>query len=208
MIPTDDSNDILIRLKVGDQVSVIDDITKGRIVKIRGNKIIMLNDLGFEEEYPALKLVRINQTIVEDMERSQVSQEVIHSKENVTPEQKSRSNLKKDKPIEIDLHIEKLIDSPHRFFNIDFNHEMLQIQLYTAREAIERAIREKHRRLIFIHGHGHGVLKRELYHLLEDYSNLRYLDTLRSVSITLRLRKFIFILPQTRIFNSFFSFCI
>ena len=55
------------------------------------------------------------------------------------------------------------------------NYEMLQIQINTAKNNLEMAIRNRRQRLVFIHGIGEGILKNELYKLFKKYP-LEYYD--------------------------------
>ncbi len=50
------------------------------------------------------------------------------------------------------------------------NYEMLNLQLDTAKRRLEFAISKKIPRVVFIHGVGEGVLKRELEYLLKRYN--------------------------------------
>lgn len=59
---------------------------------------------------------------------------------------------------EVDLHINKLIDSVVGLTNTD----ILSIQLDTFRKELNKSIRTNEREIIFIHGIGNGTLKNEL----------------------------------------------
>lgn len=78
--------------------------------------------------------------------------------------EKEGSGLKKkpltvtDDLVEIDLHIHELLDDIRGLSN----HEMLKIQMDKFREEMENAIRNKVKRIVFIHGLGNGTLKQEL----------------------------------------------
>ncbi|XCI74869.1 MAG: Smr/MutS family protein [Flavobacteriales bacterium] len=161
-----------IKLKIGDKVSVVDEMITGHVVNIQEKKITLLNDFGFEEDYSIDQLVRINKNLVADMEHSWIDKDVVKTKEESPSKQRLRSKSKRNQPLEIDLHIDKLIEFPQRFSN----HEMLQIQLDTAQKVIEKAIKKNLKQLIFIHGHGQGVLRGELYRLLAIYPNIRHFD--------------------------------
>lgn len=76
------------------------------------------------------------------------------------------------KEMEIDLHIEELIDS-HRGMS---NAEIIQIQLKHLQKTIDRAISEHYRKLVVIHGVGNGRLKSEVQNVIATYNNLRYHD--------------------------------
>ena len=56
------------------------------------------------------------------------------------------------------------------------NHDMLTLQLDTAKRQLEFAIRKKIQRVVFIHGVGDGVLKLELQYLFGRYDNVKYYD--------------------------------
>jgi hypothetical protein len=56
------------------------------------------------------------------------------------------------------------------------NHEMLNLQLETAKWHLEAAIKQRIQRIIFIHGVGEGVLKIELEYLFNRYDGIKYYD--------------------------------
>ncbi len=73
---------------------------------------------------------------------------------------------------EVDLHINELVEdaaslSPER---------ILQLQLHYATKCLNEAIIENVNTIIFIHGVGQGVLKRELCKELDKYKGLHYFD--------------------------------
>lgn len=75
---------------------------------------------------------------------------------------KPNRNNDPSKEMEIDLHIEELLDE---YGNMS-NYEIVQIQLNAFQQAINTAIKENYRRLIVIHGIGSGKLKQEVRNLL------------------------------------------
>lgn len=74
--------------------------------------------------------------------------------------------------MEVDLHIHQLTNLSKRMTN----HEMLTLQVDTARHKLEFAIRNRIQRIVFIHGVGEGVLRSELEFLFGRYSNVTYYD--------------------------------
>ena len=74
--------------------------------------------------------------------------------------------------MEVDLHIEQLVDSTRNMTNYD----MLTLQLETARRQLEFAIAQRIQRVVFIHGVGEGVLRTELEFLLGRYPNVAFYD--------------------------------
>jgi len=74
--------------------------------------------------------------------------------------------------MEVDLHINQLVKSTRGMQN----HEMLNLQLETAKRRLEFAIQNRIQRIVFIHGVGEGVLKLELEYLFKRYDCLKFYD--------------------------------
>lgn len=73
--------------------------------------------------------------------------------------------------MEIDLHIEELIDH----YGGMSNAEIIQVQLRHFQKALDKAINERYRTLTVIHGIGNGRLKQEVRNILKSM-NLRFHD--------------------------------
>ena len=86
---------------------------------------------------------------------------------------KSHPKPEKHKAEEVDLHIENIVDDPK-----DLSvREILKIQMDRFEVSLEGAIRNKQKRIIYIHGTGAGKLKYQIRKTLDDkYKNLRYQD--------------------------------
>ena len=56
------------------------------------------------------------------------------------------------------------------------NHDMLTLQLDTAKRQLDFAIRKRIQKVVFIHGVGEGVLKLELEYLFSRYDNVKFYD--------------------------------
>jgi hypothetical protein len=84
--------------------------------------------------------------------------------------------VKKEPPVdtaEIDLHIAQLADNPKTLTPA----EMLDIQMKHFRNSLEDAIRNRLKRIVFIHGVGNGRLRLEISRTLDQkYPKLRYQD--------------------------------
>ena len=147
--------------KLGDKVKVIDDNQKGKVIKVQKNLVTILNEFGFEESFFAHELLpdlslEIGKVIIQEPAS-------LPKKSGVKP---------LSEPKEVDLHIGQLVDS---FAHLS-NYEMLQIQLDKVRQELDLARAEKRSRLIFIHGHGTGKLKKELLKLLSQYTKIEVYD--------------------------------
>jgi hypothetical protein len=71
---------------------------------------------------------------------------------------------------EIDLHIEKLTPD-HPFMS---NSEMLKLQMETYEKSLDAAIATGMDEIIFIHGIGNGVLRKEIHKSLSQMKNIKY----------------------------------
>ena len=78
----------------------------------------------------------------------------------------------KNQPIEIDLHIEELIEFSERIEP----WRKIKIQLDHVKQCLEDAIELKIPQLVFIHGVGEGILKNEIRKMLHNYTNIHYQD--------------------------------
>ncbi len=160
--------------KPGDRVELLDDDLSGIVQKVYGNDVQITTEDGFEMNFPADHLVKIKNDINDiDVEEFDLEQ-VIKEK---TPARKKHSTRSKPKdkaapPMEVDLHINQLVRSSKGMAN----HEMLNLQLDTARHKLEFAMKKRIQKVVFIHGVGEGVLKMELEYLLGRYSNIKYYD--------------------------------
>ncbi|HPF51765.1 MAG TPA: DUF2027 domain-containing protein [Draconibacterium sp.] len=83
-----------------------------------------------------------------------------------TEESKPKNPVKKksDEEVVIDLHITELLDQPEGLSN----REILEIQLEKVESEMNAAIRDRVKRIVFIHGVGQGVLKQEVAKLLQS----------------------------------------
>ena len=149
------------KFKIGDSVSVINDTMTGKIVAIAGEKISIECQDGFLYSFDSKELVASkawNPLILPNMKEDKTAASGVP---------KTRFKSKKRTMVkEVDLHIHELIDSEKGMSNYD----KLSLQLKTAQEALESAIQKKQQRIIFIHGRGDGVLRKELRFMLNTYS--------------------------------------
>jgi hypothetical protein len=82
------------------------------------------------------------------------------------------SHRRDDVEEEIDLHIEKLVDS----YSGMSNAEIVQIQLNAAQDKLDKSILKGLHRLVLIHGVGNGRLKSEIIKLLKSYYDIKFED--------------------------------
>jgi dsDNA-specific endonuclease/ATPase MutS2 len=85
---------------------------------------------------------------------------------------KEKKFKKEEFIMEVDLHIEKLVQNFRGMSNFD----ILNMQMDTVKHKLEFAIKNRLPKMVLIHGVGEGVLKAELDFLLGRYDNITFQD--------------------------------
>lgn len=166
----------MMKFKVGDTVLVLDEDMSGVIKKISGDVITIESEDGFDLEFSSLELIKTDSST--DLRKESFSNtsanDIVKQKESYRPNKSLGTKVKKrsQPALVIDLHIDKLIDSTKGMTNFD----MLNLQVDTAKQQLEFAMRKRIQRVVFIHGVGEGVLKMELQSLFRRYDNLKYYE--------------------------------
>jgi dsDNA-specific endonuclease/ATPase MutS2 len=156
-------------LKVGDLVSIIDENEKGTVKAIKpGDIIVVADEDGFEMEYNSKELLKIEEDQTLEYDRS------IESNDYIKDRAIKRLNPVKHKKdvVEVDLHIEELVDD-HRGWS---NAEILIYQLEKFENVLNAAFQTRKRKMVVIHGQGDGVLRFEIRRKLQDYPGIEVHD--------------------------------
>ena len=164
-----------MNFKVNDAVLVLDENLAGRIKKIVGKQIFIETIDGFLLDFESYELVKdISKS---DFRTGIFSHKSLHAvlDEKEKPARRKSVRVKSkerfEPTMEVDLHINQLVKSARGMAN----HDMLSLQLDTAKHKLEWAISKRVQKVVFIHGVGEGVLKMELEYLLGRY-NVKYYD--------------------------------
>lgn len=160
----------------GDYVSVLDEDLSGVIKAIVGNTITIETEDGFVLDFESSEIVKMEspkalQSNVFDHDSLQsVRLEKQDSHKRKQPPKKTKQGF--EPTMEVDLHINQLVKSTKGMSN----HDMLTLQLDTARHKLNFALKKRVQKLVFIHGVGEGVLKLELEYLFGKYDGLKFYD--------------------------------
>ena len=111
----------------------------------------------FDEDALLFPIVK-NDGVVEREMTAESFSEVLKSKETKLPAKVSVSSKPKQDVVEIDLHINQLLDNTTGMSNGD----MLQYQLDKFNEVMGQYAKQKGQKIVFIHGKGDGVLRKEI----------------------------------------------
>lgn len=162
--------------KKGDSVLVLDDELSGIIKNITNNIITIETSDGFLLNFESSELIinQNGQALKRDAFTHKSLGVVMIEKETNQTRKQVRTKLKsRYEPImEVDLHINQLVASTKTMSN----HDMLTLQIETAKRQLDFAIKKRIQKLVFIHGVGEGVLKLELEYLLGTYDNVKFYD--------------------------------
>ncbi|NNC51201.1 MAG: DNA mismatch repair protein MutS [Flaviramulus sp.] len=164
-----------MKFKIGDQVLVLDEDLSGVVKNIEQDSVSIETEDGFLIDFKSSDLVKNeSKSIKAQLFTHSNIDSVIGEKES-----KNRKTQTKKKPkerfeptMEVDLHINQLVKSSRGMSN----HDMLTLQLDTARKQLDFAIRKRIQKIVFIHGVGEGVLKIELEYLFGRYNNVKFYD--------------------------------
>lgn len=164
-----------MKFEIDDRVEVLDDALKGVVVQVKGKEITIETSEGFLLDFNESELIKIGESQGRMISMDDASfAEILREKQQ--PKKPKSIRIKpKDRnipPLEVDLHIEKLVNS-HKGMG---NYDILNLQLETAKRQVEFAMRKRIQKIVFIHGVGEGVLKAELDFLLGRYDNLKFYD--------------------------------
>lgn len=169
-------------LKVGDKVRFLNDVGEGRVMSIKDEKTVIIQDTsGFDYEYAVAELLKVENkdaeydaydkvlpTTREILDRNMDSNAVASATADFKHKYNNldATNMKRrGEMMEVDLHIHELVDSDAALSN----GEIVQIQLNHFDRMMRRADELKIPKVIFIHGIGKGVLRDEIRQALEMY---------------------------------------
>jgi dsDNA-specific endonuclease/ATPase MutS2 len=159
------------KFEVGDKVAVLDEAIEGEVVAVKNNEISIKTTDDFVMTFFVNELVKLQKTSeLNNLFSSKSISEVLKDKKepikrSFTKEKKSK---KEEFVMEVDLHIEKLVQNFRGMSNFD----ILNIQMDTVKHKLEFAIKNRLPKMVLIHGVGEGVLKSEIEFFLSRYDNV------------------------------------
>lgn len=127
----------------------------------------------FEEPALLFELKNPQETLYAEISADDIKKAMFqkepYNKPNLHKE-KSKPNAEK---IEVDLHINELLDNTSGLSNAD----MLKVQIDKFKSTLEENKRRKGQKIVFIHGKGEGILRNEIVKLLKtQYKSYQYQD--------------------------------
>ena len=129
-----------------------------RIDTVKFYKLHCFTDNDYFDEpaliYPLVK----NDTAYRNMyvNPDHLREAILMKEDRREPKQPAKKQRDENKPIEVDLHINNLLDSTSGMSNSD----ILNYQLEVVRKTLNEHKNEKGKKIVFIHGKGEGVLRK------------------------------------------------
>ncbi|WP_027377367.1 Smr/MutS family protein [Kaistella palustris] len=146
-------------MKIGDAVSVVDDLLKGKVISVSGKTVVIEDEHGFTYEYPASKVVLQEPEIYTEIKTVQK-----------TETSKSISKKHHKRPLILDLHFENLVKDTRGFSA----SERVFLQKEKLRDTLDYCRKNNLKKLEIIHGIGDGVLQQMVYEVLESQTGLDF----------------------------------
>ncbi len=111
--------------------------------------------------------------IVQELSLIEISKlEALKEFKSNTKISKSSKEFLKSLELEVDLHIEELIENVKGLSNI----EMLNIQIEKFEKTMDKAFENNLKKIVFIHGVGNGRLKAEIINRLQHIKGITFHD--------------------------------
>ncbi len=163
-------------IKIGDKVKFINENLEGKIKSIlSGQRLIVTCKDGFDYNVAVNEVLIVNN---DNTHKYKIDDQIIANKINPkfkVPETSSvlskymeSSKYKFEGIIEVDLHLEELVEFPGKLED----WQKLYTQMQHAKKCLNAALEKKIKKLIFIHGVGTGVLKMELQNYLASIDKI------------------------------------
>jgi dsDNA-specific endonuclease/ATPase MutS2 len=163
-------------IEVGDKVKFINENLDGEVLAVLpNNKINVSCSDGFDHEVKVSEviIVRAGDEISINIDKADVEKKVVvkpesSRKNSILSGYKNNAKYQLERVLEVDLHLEELVEFPNRLDD----WQKLHTQMQHVKKCLMAAFDEKIKRVVFIHGVGTGVLKTELRNFLKDYEDI------------------------------------
>jgi dsDNA-specific endonuclease/ATPase MutS2 len=161
---------------IGDNVKFINENLSGVIKSIVSvDKVVVSCSDGFDHEVFINEIVIVNENnmpnykVDKDLISNKISSKKIRTEsKGILSKYLSSNKYKYEGIVEIDLHLEELVEFPGRLDD----RLKLHTQIQHVKKCLAAAMDKNIRKVVFIHGVGTGVLKTELHNFLANIDDL------------------------------------
>lgn len=169
-----------MEIQKGDKVKFLNDVGGGTVSRVDGDTAYIIDDTGFEYPVGVSELVKSDEERDKELKGEDTLTGFVH-KGIPDEEERRRSKVGDDKPrevtskpddlVEVDLHQDVITEDD----NLE-PHRILRLQMDQFRRNLEKAKRDRVKKVVFIHGVGEGILRNEIRKELEYYPNCSFED--------------------------------
>ena len=135
-------------IQLGDFIAILDEETKGKVIKINGIHITIEETNGFENMYHVDQLIVYDKTLSSDQSKT------------------LKKSVDKTPLIKQDVIKSSIVDL-HNTNNYLDKNRILENQIIIFKEELNHAVRNGQTQITFIHGKGQGILKNEIERILK-----------------------------------------
>lgn len=154
------------KFDIGDVVEALDDTTRGRVVECTLEWVTIETTDSFRLRFKPSELLLVSGQQRLTLTPSEAAQIRAGEEKATKKSQPGGKRKERNAPkMEVDLHIHQLVPSTRGLSK----HDILNLQLDTAKRQLEFAIEKKIPRVVFVHGVGEGILREELKYLFGRY---------------------------------------
>ncbi len=171
-----------MKTKVGDNVKFINENLEGKIKVILSDKKLLVSCTdGFDHEvlFSEIIVVGENNELNYSVDECDIAEKITldkkqKGKSTFLSKYTTTSKYKNGRVIEVDLHLEQLVEFPSKLDD----WQKLHTQMQHVKNCLSAANEKKINRIVFIHGVGTGVLKTELHNYIAgfDYLSIKEAD--------------------------------
>lgn len=166
--------------KVGDKVKFLNENLEGVVKAILKNDMLVIDAAdGFDHKVNSNQIIGVNKdnSIFFNLDKTSIKEKIKSpplgkSSSDILTRYISNTKFQFEKVIEIDLHLEELVEFPMKLDD----RLRLYTQMQHVKKCLEAAVNQHYRKLIFIHGVGEGVLKSELRNYLAQFEYITVKD--------------------------------
>lgn len=169
-----------MKYNIGDKVRFMDFDGDGTVLAVKGQDWLVIEVDGMEMQVSASEVVQVGAgSLEEESHLYDGNNQLSRYKPRPRPAAHAGSGGKKSRKaaytMEVDLHIGKIRERYPAARNIP-DDECLSVQLEVFDKSMAEAFRKGFRSVVFIHGNGRGILRKELERRLRDYPGVTYCD--------------------------------
>ena len=167
-----------MKIEVGNRVKILSEDFEGTIkTVISDTRVVITCTDGFDYEKSINEFVVVgegnahiynvsDEDVLDKIKSSNISN--WNTKKNLLSKYKSATSFSLENRLEIDLHLEELVEFPQKLDD----WQKLHTQMQHVKKCLNAAFNENIRSIVFIHGVGTGVLKTELINFLSNYDGI------------------------------------